>query len=80
MALLEENWNITCDFKQLFDELKKILKNPNMDADYCVNQEARNFWENDREKYYKIWLNMLIDGPDLEDDDFSSDYINQLYQ
>jgi hypothetical protein len=37
MALLEKNWVITCGFKQLFEELKNILKNPNLDVDYCVN-------------------------------------------
>jgi ubiquitin-protein ligase len=44
MSLLEENWNITYSLKEILDEVKNVLKMPNLDPRYCMNQEAQDAW------------------------------------
>ena len=45
LKIFRERWNPTYDIKFVLDEIKFILKNPNLDYEYCANQIAKDLFE-----------------------------------
>jgi ubiquitin-protein ligase len=43
LAILKK-WTVDKDMKSLFDEIKEVLKNPNLDLDYLANIDASNLF------------------------------------
>lgn len=72
MKILRESWNPTYEMEFVLNEIKLILKNPDLDYEYCANQLAKEFFELDQIEYFNIWINNNKDCPILTDSDFES--------
>lgn len=73
LAILKK-WTVDKDMKSLFDEIKEVLENPNLDLDYLANIDASNLFLSNENQYLNTWFNYLLDGPELNDSDFDSKF------
>ena len=73
LAILKK-WTVDKDMKSLFDEIKEVLENPNLDLDYLANIDASNLFLSNENQYFNTWFYYLLDGPELNDSDFDSKF------
>ena len=73
LAILKK-WTVDKDMKSLFDEIKEVLENPNLDLDYLANIDASNLFLSNENQYLNTCFNHLLDGPELNDSDFDSKF------
>jgi ubiquitin-protein ligase len=44
LAILREKWSPAFDMKDILDEIKKVLKNPILELEYCIDHEAESLY------------------------------------
>ncbi len=44
LEILREKWSSAFYMKDILDDIKKVLKNPKLELEYCVDHEAESLY------------------------------------